>query len=289
MVVAALFAASPLPSPVRAEADNPFNFRPAQPYGEAGDEPLLADVYLPESDGPRPGVLMVHGGAWQFGSRRSMRPLAAQLAARGYCVVSIDYRLAPKHKFPAQIEDCRAAVRWMRQNAASLKLDSTRIAGVGVSAGGQLVLLLATNNAGAAAPDTNADADASEADHWLNAAVGLAAPCDFRPMPADAAGLAYWLGGTRSERPEAYAAASPAAFVSPDDPPTLLIHGEKDPLVPVASPRAMHAKLSGVGVATELMVMPGAAHTAPLWRADAQQRTFEFLAKHLPVSLPGGE
>ncbi|MEM9186439.1 MAG: alpha/beta hydrolase [Planctomycetota bacterium] len=249
-------------------------------YAGVAGETLRADAYVPRGEGKRPGVLLVHGGAWTQGRRQAMAGFAERIASRGYTAVTIDYRLAPKHKFPAQLEDCRAALVWMQAKQAKLKLDTTRIGGLGVSAGGHLVTLLATNPA-------VGDGDTGEAPARLKMAVGLAAPCDFRSLPRDEPGLAYWLGGTRAEQPDRYRDASPASFVSPDDPPVLLIHGSKDRLVPVANPRGMFRLLQAKGVPSELLVLEGGGHGAPAWRPESLAKMVAFFSEHLPPVVGG--
>ena len=126
-------------------------------YADRGDKPLLADVYLPPGEGPFPGVLCIHGGAWRFGDKKRMKGIARQLANNGYTAVAIDYRLAPKHVFPAQLEDCRAALRWIRANANRYHVDPKRIAVFGYSAGGHLAALLGVTD-----PPRAKTGDASE-------------------------------------------------------------------------------------------------------------------------------
>src|ERR1051325_2539019 len=107
-------------------------------YGQAGGGDLLLDVYRPKaaSKEPLPAVVWMHGGAWAYGDKEN--PLGATLAYQGYFVVSINYRLAPAHKFPAALEDCKCAVRWLRANAATMRINPDRIGVWGVSAGGHL-------------------------------------------------------------------------------------------------------------------------------------------------------
>jgi len=100
-----------------------------QVFVERDSGPLAADVYRPRGAGPFPGMLVVHGGAWRMGARADLAMLAQRLAENGYTAVAIDYRLAPTYKFPAQIYDCQAAIRWMRSHASELKIDPTRIGG----------------------------------------------------------------------------------------------------------------------------------------------------------------
>ena len=107
---------------------------------------LMADIYMPLDDGPHAGVLLIHGGGWLAGDRSELRSIARKMAPLGYTVMAIDYRLAPKDKFPAQIEDCNAAISWMVENAAKYKIDPKRLGVWGYSSGGHLAALLGTTN-----------------------------------------------------------------------------------------------------------------------------------------------
>jgi len=232
-------------------------------YAPREDEPLRADVYRPAGKGPFPGVLCVHGGAWTVGNKNQMAAIARQLAEAGYTAVTINYRLAPKYKFPAQIEDCRAALLWMRENARQYKIDPDRLGAWGYSAGGHLVALLGTSGTG------------------LKAVVAGGAPCDFRNVPLDSQRLAFWLGGTRHELPKIYQAASPAEFVSADDPPMFFYHGQLDGVVPVEHPTEMAAELKRLGVTARLYVVPKAGHLGAFVDRSAVTEAVRFLDQHL--------
>ncbi|MHC4180662.1 MAG: alpha/beta hydrolase fold domain-containing protein [Planctomycetota bacterium] len=237
-------------------------------YAPRKDEPLRADVYRPTGQGPFPGVLCVHGGAWAVGNKNHMASIARRLAEAGYTAVSINYRLAPKHKFPAQIEDCRQALLWVRKNAKQHKIDPKRLGAWGYSAGGHLVALLAVSDTG------------------LQAVVAGGAPCDFRKVPPDSRKYAFWLGGTRRKLPKVYESASPANFVSPDDSPIFFYHGQRDRLVRLSQPTAMAAELKKSGVAVELLAIPETGHLAAFLNRAAQSEGIKFLDKHLAVSHP---
>jgi acetyl esterase/lipase len=247
-------------------------------YAESAGERLTADVYLPPGDKPCPAVLVVHGGAWTIGNKGHLGFAARQFADAGFCAVAINYRLAPKHKFPAQLEDCRAAVAWMRTNAELYRIDPQRIAGYGYSAGGHLVALL---GAGAKLAD---DQDPPMADYRLQAIVAGGAPCDFRAMPAEERVLEYWLGGTRKDKPDAYQLASPAQFVSTHCPPMFFFHGEKDLLVPLLTVKLMSGQLAQVGVTSELFVVQEKGHLLTMFDPDALRRGIEFLKQHLSAA-----
>lgn len=250
-----------------------------QTYVERDSGPVKADVYVPRGEGPFPGVLVVHGGAWRMGNRAQLGGVAQLLAEHGFTAVAISYRLAPQYKFPAQIDDCKAAVRWMRTEAAKWKIDPERIGGFGYSAGAHLVSLLGTTG-----PDDGLEGAADSAtlpSTRLQAVAAGGAPCDFRILPPAEDFLAFWLGGSRGETPEQYRLASPASFVTPDDPPFFFFHGENDQLVPLMSPTQMRQELAAAGVAAELYVVPKLGHIACCMDRTAIDRAVAFLEQQL--------
>ena len=248
-------------------------------YAERDSGELKADLYIPEGDGPFPGVLVVHGGAWYTGTRAQLSGFAQMLASRGMTAVAISYRLAPTHRFPAQIEDCKEAVRWMRSHAERLKIDPNRIGGFGYSAGAQLVALLGTTDEadGLEGPVNLANSPSTR----LQAVAGGGAPCDFRSFPMDLDMLAFWLGGTRRQQAEQYRLASPVEFVSSDDPPMFSFHGEKDNLVPIESPVSMCESLRRVGVSAGFHVVPGVGHVFAMLDRTALEKCAAFLGENM--------
>ena len=235
-------------------------------FARHGEAELLAEICRPLGMGPHPGVLLIHGGGWLGGNRHQLTKIARRLAPLGYTVMAIDYRLAPKDKFPSQIDDCREALRWMRENAAEYKIDPRRLGVWGYSAGGQLAALL-----GATSP-------------FISAVVAGGAPCDFRPVEPDNSFLAYWLGGTPREVPEAYKNASPASFVSDDDPPFFFYHGQYDFLVPIDQPSKMAPRLKVAHVPAEVYTVEKAGHVRTMQDEKAVGRGIEFMRKHLSKS-----
>jgi triacylglycerol lipase len=225
---------------------------------------------------------MVHGGAWLAGGKGRMRHIATALAERGYVAISINYRLAPKYKFPAQLDDCRSAVCWMRENAAVHKIDPERIGGFGYSAGAHLVTLMSLTAAHVCESDST---PLEERTAWepcrLKAVVAGGTPCDFRAMPADNRYLAFWLGGTRRDKEELYRQASPMAFVTPAAPPIFFYHGEKDLLVMPHGAKALKQALDDVGVSTQLVMVPDDGHIGTFMQADALSAAYTFLDVHL--------
>jgi acetyl esterase/lipase len=280
-VLVAMLASQPQAAVAQnvAQTGGKFEVKRSIAYTQRGGLRLLADVTMPTVKGTYPAVLLVHGGGWMTGRKEQMGAVAERLAKRGYTAVSINYRLAPKHKFPAQIEDCKAALRWMRSNAEKYRIDPLKIAGYGFSAGGHLVALLGTSDTthGLEGPDAKADAPSTR----LQCVVAGGAPCDFRLLPPDMKMLAYWLGGTRREKPTAYANASPAKFISKDDPPTFFFHGSNDRLVPKLSPTLMAAQLTAAGVEVEFYTVPDAGHMKSFFDPTAADKATAFLDKHL--------
>ena len=262
-----------------AEEKRTYDVRQGVVYAERPGGSLKADIYVPDGKGPHPGVLVVHGGAWMTGRRTQLSGIARMLAEAGYTAVAISYLLAPKYPFPAQIEDCKSAVVWMRRQSAEYKIDPERIGGFGYSAGGHLVALLGTTDATDGLD--GGKAQGGRLGTRLQAVVAGGAPCEFRTLPADNGALSYWLGGTRAEKPDLYRLASPASFVSKDDPPIFFYHGESDRLVPRQSPILMVDKFHEVGVTAELYVVVGAGHRRAVRDRTANQRAITFLNLHL--------
>lgn len=248
------------------------------PYCQRGDQkPLLADIYRPYGrKGPFPAIMMVHGGAWFAGDKVQITSHARYAAGRGYVVMAINYRLAPRYKFPAQIEDCQSALEWLGQHADQYDIDPERIAAYGYSAGGHLVTLLAMTSA---RTDQAPRRTPPEGKTWpaFKAVVAGGTPCQFDWIPEESDALAYWLGGSRQELPEVYRQASPAGHVDPKDPPVFFFHGEKDQIVPLSSPQRMKKRLEEAGVHTAIHVVPGARHYQTFLAEEPRRAAVDFL------------
>lgn len=254
-----------------------ISIQPDVVYLTRGDEKLRADVYTPAGDGPFPGVLVVHGGSWQRGSKQRMAETATRLAERGYVAVSIDYRLAPAHRFPAPLYDCQEALRWMRANAGRLHLDPDRVGGFGYSAGAHLVAMLATTSE---VDGLDEAAGAGGRDIRLQAAVLGAAPVDlarFWPNPA----MIRLLGAWPDDRPDVYAIASPINFVTADDPPMFLYHGASDWMVDPSQSKEMAAALQKVGVPAAYYESSGGHFATFLFDREQVARAIDFLDRWL--------
>ncbi len=243
-------------------------------FSKVDDVELKLDAFIPVADGPLPAVLVVHGGAWRGGNKRQLGFYAESLAKRGYVAFAISYRLAPAHKFPAQIDDCRSAVCWVRENEAKYKVDSDRLGAIGYSAGGHLVALLGTT--GKPPCDENGNVDTR-----LQAVVSGGAPCEFRSVPERSPVLSFWLDGTRKDKPENYKNASPTAFASKDSPPMFFFNGTKDVLVPVNRTKPLVDELKKHGVDAELYEIDGAGHIQAARNNEALAKSWQFFDKHL--------
>lgn len=243
-------------------------------YATVGDRELLLDAYLPKEDGKYPAVLVIHGGAWRTGNRFQLAAYARSLAKMGMACFAIDYRLAPKHKWPAQIEDCRSAVKWIRQHAAEYRSDPARLGAIGYSAGGHLVSLLATTGEAPSRENGNVDTR-------LQAVAAGGAPTDFRVFPDGGEWARFLMGGNFKEVPEKFNSASPAAFVDKDDPPIFFYNGTSDRLVPLIWTVPFHQALKRAGVTTEMHKIEGASHIAAAMNRTALTQAYAFLAKHL--------
>lgn len=247
-------------------------------YKVVGGQSLLVDIYIPKLDTKCPAVLVVHGGAWKEGDRKQLAAYAKELSSRGFCCFAISYRLAPKHKFPTQIDDCRAAVKWVRENANKYNVDGNRIGAIGYSAGGHLASLLATT--GESPTEENGNVDSR-----LQAVVAGGAPTDFRWMPDNGEWARYWMGGNLSEVPEKFELASTAAFIDADDPPFFFFHGKNDSIVPLFWASGCHLALKHSGVRSTMRTINGAGHIKAAFDKDALSEAFDFLETELKTKL----
>ena len=235
-------------------------------YGKANGRAMLLDLYLPEkADKPLPLIIWVHGGAWMAGSKDGLSP-ALRFTANGYAVAQIGYRLSQEAKFPDQINDCKAAVRWLRADAAKYNLDPNKFVAWGASAGGHLVALLGTSG-GVAALEGNVN-DLRESSR-VQAVVDWFGPTDFlhigdaqsdRQHNAPDSPESKLIGGALLENKDKAAKASPINYVSKDAPPFLIMHGDRDRSVPFSQSELLYAALKKAGVEATFVPMKGAGH-----------------------------
>lgn len=218
-------------------------------FGRGGERDLHCDVYRPPGgDGHAPAVLLVHGGGWRSGDRTQLQGYGILLGRAGYVCVASEYRLIPEAPWPAQIHDVKAALRWMRANAGELGIDPDRIAVEGNSAGAHLALLAAGTPGVAELEGEGGNAGEATT---VAAAIGVYAPTLFAhgEQRRGAVTLAALIDAGSEE---AASAASPLTHVTADFPPTLLLHGTDDELVPVHASIVMYEALADAGVPTEL-------------------------------------
>lgn len=269
LVGLSMFVASPTVATAedRVSLRKPFRAHTDLVFSQVDGQKVAADLYRPDNDDPAPGILLIHGGAWSAGDKWNMRDHARQLAQAGYVAISINYRLAPQFKYPAQIDDCRAAVRWMHQVADQYKIDVNRLAVYGYSAGGHLAALLAT--------------DPIEGLPRFKVAVLGGAPCDFNFLPEGSQALAHVLGGSRKQMPQVYQAAAPLTYCTGDDCPTFFFHGDSDLIVPPEASRVMYERLKELGVETEFFWVEKQGHLVTFLHPTARMAAIEFLDKHL--------
>jgi acetyl esterase/lipase len=254
-------------------------------YVPGGHERQKLDLYLPpqeEGSAPLPLIIWVHGGAWLGGNKNNCP--AAQLLKYGFAAASINYRLSQHAIFPAQIEDCKAAVRYLRANAGQYNIDPNRIGVWGASAGGHLVALLGTTS------DVN-DFDKGpnlQFSSKVQAVCDFFGPTDFTKMSgfesimdhdASDAPEAKLIGGPVQENKEACKRANPITYISKDDPPFLICHGDKDNLVPHNQSVLLNEALKKAGVDVTFHTVEGGGHG--FRDPEVDKMVLEFFTKHL--------
>ncbi|MBI5766777.1 MAG: alpha/beta hydrolase [Verrucomicrobia bacterium] len=254
--------APPVPPDVTAQRD--------LVYVENGHARQKLDLYLPKNPAtkPLPVIIWVHGGGWQAGSKDNVLPLRFGFVGRGYAIASVGYRLTDAAPFPAQIQDVKAAVRWLRAHAKQYGLDQERFAAWGSSAGGHLVAMLGT-----AGDVKRFDVGAYlEQSSRVQAVVDFYGPSDFAAFVATPGYTSHaapmspeskLIGGTVADHPDQARAASPVTYATKDDPPFLILHGSADPTVAPNQSERMHQALRAVGVESTLHLLPGAKHGGP--------------------------
>ncbi|MFN5285211.1 MAG: alpha/beta hydrolase fold domain-containing protein [Planctomyces sp.] len=258
-------SAPKLPAGVRMERD--------LAYVEGGDESQKLDLYLPEQPaaGPLPLIVHIHGGGWRGGSKFPCPFLV--LVNRGYAVASIEYRFSQKAVFPAQIQDCQAAIRWLRGHAGKYGLDAEKVGVIGGSAGGHLSALVGTAGGAKAFPQIGGFSDQPDD---VQCVCDIFGPANFATVMQQAADdknvrnifkfnsdsdpYALLIGGNLETDREKVAAVSPVHYITADDPPTLILHGTHDALVPYAQSVELAESLRAKGVPVWLQTLPGSGH-----------------------------
>lgn len=255
-------------------------------YARPDGNPVRLDVYPAEDQGgPAPAVIWLHGGGWSAGNKADTS--AQWLTKFGYTLVSVQYRLTNRAKWPAQIYDCKAAVRFLRANAKTYNIDPSRIGVMGHSAGGHLASLLGTSGG---VKELEGDLGNAAWSSRVQAAVNFAGPTDLAAWHETGVGhaadaphsvLSELLGGPFTKNRDKAAAASPTTYVSRDDPPALLIFGERDGDVHVSQGELLAKKLKDAGAEVEFEPVIGADHGQPAGRLDINQKVLHFFELNL--------
>ncbi len=263
-------------------------------YGPHGESNKL-DLYLPErADKPLPLIIWIHGGGWEAGDKdNGVKGLG--MLKLGYGVASINYRLSQEAQFPAQIEDCKAAVRFLRANAKKYNLDPGHFGVFGESAGGHLVALLGTT---AGVKELEGDGPNKDVSSAVQAVVDWFGPTDMLKMQeqakeqagvksvlnADAADspVGKLFGGPVQDNKDKAEKANPIHYITKDAAPFLIMHGDKDNLVPVGQSRILDEALKAAKVESTLVVVKGNGHGGPGFvSAENLQKIVDFFNKHL--------
>jgi arylsulfatase A len=283
------FAQQPKPAPTKLapEITASLEAHPGLVYARYGHREVQLDLWRPKSaTQPLPAIVCIHGGGWFKGDRSSMANLAQALAAKGYVTVTISYRLSGEAKFPAAIQDCKAAVRFLRANAAKFGIQGDAIGVTGLSAGGHLAALLTTSGGVKELDGEGGHADQSSV---VQAGVAMGAQSDLESArigelsgKSDDPFYRTFLGDSQAKIPQTYGLASPRHHLDKADPPLLFMAGELDD--PSTHADEARADLEKLGIPTGLTLIPQAPHAFL-----GQQKAFDvcieacdsFFAKHL--------
>jgi len=256
-------------------------------YSNPDQQHLQLDLARPKSgSGPYPAVVCIHGGGFRAGTREGYDKLCLTLAEHGYVAVTVTYRLSPAYRFPAAVHDCKAAVRWLRANAAKYSIDPARIGATGGSAGGHLALFLGvTERVKAFEGEGNLDQSSG-----VSCVVSFSGPSDFTKSYGKSVDahevLPLFFGGNLEEKRREHIAGSPLYWANPHAAPTLCIHGTADTYVAYEQATWMVDRLKACAVDAELFTLEGAGHGfkgAEVEKAD--QAMLSFFEKHLRPGL----
>ena len=262
-----------LPAGIKAERN--------VPYVENGHRNQVLDLYLPEkpSDKPLPLMIWIHGGAWMGGSQAN--PPVLYLVNKGFAVASVQYRFVQDAIWPAQAYDCKAAIRFLRANAAKYNFDPDRFGVGGDSAGGHLAAFIGTSGD---VKEMEGDLGNTNVSSRVQAAIDWFGPTDLLLMGEQAGPKSMiqhnstnspeslLVGGLVQEKRDLAKTANPLTYIDKNDPPFLIMHGDKDQLVPLAQSLILAKALMDAGVELTMKTIPGAAHEDPKFRSPENQR-----------------
>ncbi len=249
--------------------------------------PQKMDIYFPNTGGPWPVVVYVHGGSWMNGDKSEAEGLAKWLNPLGYLVVSLNYRMYPSVRFPLFVQDVKCGIRSLRAHAAEYNLDPERIGAWGASAGGHLVALLGTSD-----PSAGWDVGQyTEQSSQVQAVVDMSGPADLDYKKFKNSGLQSVILGAFGMNTFLQELGSPVKYATADDPPFLIIHGDMDPIVPVEQGQAMYDALIKAGAPAKLVIVKNGRHdltaadgapTTPT-QAEINQMLLDFLEANLKI------
>ncbi|MBN9503315.1 MAG: hypothetical protein BGO01_14905 [Armatimonadetes bacterium 55-13] len=244
-------------------------------YSKVSGETLRMDIYAPQPMGKRvPAVVVIHGGAWIGGSREGMASLCRRLSEEGILAATIDYRLAPKYRWPAFYDDAQTAVRFLRANAKKYRIQADKIGACGSSAGGHLALLLGFTDTRETKPLEHPGYSSR-----VMAVLDMFGPTDMSrdfPKSYDSLFMAV-LGKPRSSATAEIRAASPVSYLDARSSPVFIIHGLDDPVVPVAQSKWLESKLRALRIATIARYVPGMKHEISSTNSRAMEAMSEGL------------
>ncbi len=252
-------------------------------YGTGAGEELMLDLAMPKDlDQPRPAIVAIHGGGWMQGHRKDMTEVMKRAAAHGFVAATVSYRLAPKHRFPAQVEDVKCAVRYLRANADELHVDPERIGAIGISAGAHLAMMLGTLDS---ADGMEGDGGNPNVSSKVQAVVSFVGPVNLvRTSYTETQEqiLEAFFGGKPLNKIADCRRASPIVYVDEGDAPMLLFFGTKDPLIDFDQPQQIAEALTAANVPGRVEMLLGAGHG---WTGEELERTLKsswhFFDRHL--------
>jgi acetyl esterase/lipase len=231
-------------------------------YGQVDGVHLTMDAHVPDGDGPFPAAILVHGGGWVAGDKQQYITYIFQpLSDAGFAWFSINYRLAPQFKFPADADDVESAIRFVKANAARYKVDLRRIALIGESAGGHLVSYVGARN--------QADSRVAAVVSMYGVHDFVAAAVQWKPLPHELFDL-FGITAVNAETAPVLIKASPVVYISKEMPPFLLMHGSKDEDVPYEQSVEMCDRMKKAGAHCDLITIEGAPHGMDHWESHGE-------------------
>lgn len=284
VTLAIVLSAIPTTIPAQAPKELPTGTKVDRDLAYGEHERQKFDLYVPKSETPLPLIIWIHGGGWEGGSKDN-NPMML-LLAKGYAIAGINYRYSKQAPFPAQIHDCKAAIRFLRANAKKHNLDTDHFGVCGASAGGHLVALLGTSDG---VKELEGDGGNPKESSRVQAVCDWFGPTDLlklSPAGGSPNAVTRLIGGDLGVKKDLTASANPITHIAKDGAPFLIIHGDKDRLVPLSQSELLHEALKKAGVETELLIFKGAGHGDQEFRTqitttENRDKTVKFFDKHL--------